>query len=84
MENYCQYDDLVNSDCSLEFRRKGVKQRFPELVEKEYFLVEVDFIAPILDQSGKEFSQIFFLADDPQDRGYTLNLNSITSPSATT
>jgi len=39
--------------------RKGVKQRFPELVEKEYFLVDVDFIAPILDQSGKEFSQIF-------------------------
>jgi iron(III) transport system substrate-binding protein len=39
--------------------RKGVKQRFPELVEKEYFLVDVDFIGPILDQSGKEFSQIF-------------------------
>ncbi len=39
--------------------RKGVKQRFPELVEKESFLVDVDFIAPILEQSGKEFSQIF-------------------------
>ena len=39
--------------------RKGVKQRFPELVEKESFLVDVDFIAPILDQSGKEFGQIF-------------------------
>ena len=39
--------------------RKGVKQRFPELVEKESFLVDVDFIGPILDQSGKEFSQIF-------------------------
>ena len=39
--------------------RKGVKQRFPELVEKEPFLVDVDFIGPILDQSGKEFSQIF-------------------------
>ena len=39
--------------------RKGVKQRFPELVEKEYLLVDVDFIGPILDQSGKEFSQIF-------------------------
>jgi iron(III) transport system substrate-binding protein len=39
--------------------RKGVKQRFPELVEKEYFLVDVDFIAPIMDQMGKEFSQIF-------------------------
>ena len=33
--------------------RKGVKQRFPELVEKEPFLVDVDFIGPILDQSGK-------------------------------
>jgi iron(III) transport system substrate-binding protein len=39
--------------------RKGVKQRFSELVEKEPFLVDVDFIGPILDQSGKEFSQIF-------------------------
>ena len=39
--------------------RKGVKQRFPELVEKDSFLVGVDFIGPILDQSGKEFSQIF-------------------------
>ena len=39
--------------------RKGVKQRFPELVEKESFLVDVDFIGPILDQSGKEFSQNF-------------------------
>lgn len=39
--------------------RKGVKQRFPELVEKEFFLVDVDFIGPVLDQSGKEFSKIF-------------------------
>jgi iron(III) transport system substrate-binding protein len=39
--------------------RKGVKQRFPELVEKESFLVDVDFIGPIMDQMGKEFSQIF-------------------------
>jgi iron(III) transport system substrate-binding protein len=39
--------------------RKGVKQRFPELVEKESFLADVDFIGPILDRSGKEFSQIF-------------------------
>jgi len=30
--------------------RKGVKQRFPELVEKESFLVDVDFIGPVLDQ----------------------------------
>lgn len=39
--------------------QKGVKQRFPELVAKEYLLVDVDFIGPILDQSGKEFRQIF-------------------------
>jgi len=39
--------------------RKGVKQRFPELVQKEPFLVDVDFIGPIMDQVGKEFSQIF-------------------------
>lgn len=39
--------------------RKGVKQRFPELVEKESFLVDVDFIGPIMEQTGKEFSQIF-------------------------
>ncbi|MSP37223.1 MAG: extracellular solute-binding protein [Deltaproteobacteria bacterium] len=39
--------------------RKGVKQRFSELVEKESFLVDVDFIGPIMDQIGKEFSQIF-------------------------
>jgi len=39
--------------------RKGVKQRFPELTAKESLLVDVDFIGPILDQTGKEFSQIF-------------------------
>jgi iron(III) transport system substrate-binding protein len=39
--------------------RKGVKQRFPELVEKEPFLVDVDFIGPIMEQTGKEFGQIF-------------------------
>lgn len=39
--------------------RKGVKQRFPELVEKESFLVDVDFIGPLMDQMGKEFGQIF-------------------------
>jgi iron(III) transport system substrate-binding protein len=39
--------------------RKGVKQRFPELVQKESFLVDVDFIGPIMDQVGKEFTQIF-------------------------
>ena len=39
--------------------RKGVKQRFPELVQKESFLVDVEFLAPIMDQVGKEFGQIF-------------------------
>lgn len=39
--------------------RKGVKQRFPELVQKEPFLVDVDFIGPVMEQTGKEFSQIF-------------------------
>jgi iron(III) transport system substrate-binding protein len=39
--------------------RNGVKQRFPELVEKESLLVDVDFITPIMDQSAKEFSHIF-------------------------
>lgn len=39
--------------------RKGIKQRFPELVAKEYLLVDVDFIGPILDQSGKELGPIF-------------------------
>lgn len=34
--------------------RKGVKQRFPELVEKESLLVDIDYIAPILDQSAEE------------------------------
>ena len=39
--------------------RKGVKQRFPELVQKEPFLVDVDFIGPVMEQTGKDFSQIF-------------------------
>jgi hypothetical protein len=36
-----------------------VKQRFPELMEKDPFLVDVDFLGPILDRVGKEFTQIF-------------------------
>jgi iron(III) transport system substrate-binding protein len=39
--------------------RKGVKQRFPELVEKEFFLVDVDFISPIMDEVGREYSKTF-------------------------
>jgi ABC-type Fe3+ transport system substrate-binding protein len=39
--------------------RKGVKQRFPELVEKESLLVGVDYIGPILEEINKEFREIF-------------------------
>jgi iron(III) transport system substrate-binding protein len=39
--------------------RKGVKQRFPELMQKDPFLVDVDFLGPIMDRVGKEFTQIF-------------------------
>ena len=39
--------------------RKGVKQRFPELVQKESILVDVDFIGPILEETGREFRAIF-------------------------
>jgi len=39
--------------------RKGVKQRFPELMEKELFYSDVEFIGPIMDQTAKEFGQIF-------------------------
>ena len=39
--------------------RKGVKQRFPELMEKEIFHADVEFISPILEQTIKEFGQIF-------------------------
>jgi ABC-type Fe3+ transport system substrate-binding protein len=39
--------------------RKGVTQRFPELMEKDPFLVDVDFLGPNLDRVGKEFTQIF-------------------------
>ena len=39
--------------------RKGVKQRFPELMKKDPFIVDVDFLGPIMDRVGKEFTQIF-------------------------
>ena len=39
--------------------RKGVKQRFPELMEKEIFYADVDFIGSIMEQTAKEFGQIF-------------------------
>jgi hypothetical protein len=28
-------------------------------VEKDYLLVDVDFISPIMDETGKEFSKMF-------------------------
>ncbi|MGH7771580.1 MAG: ABC transporter substrate-binding protein [Candidatus Binatia bacterium] len=39
--------------------RKGVNQRFSELVEKESLLVGVDYIGPILEETNKEFRVIF-------------------------
>jgi hypothetical protein len=39
--------------------RKGVKQRFPELVEKELFVTDSEFLGPILEESAREFRQIF-------------------------
>jgi iron(III) transport system substrate-binding protein len=39
--------------------RKGVKQRFPELMEKELFVTDSEFLGPILEESAREFRQIF-------------------------
>jgi iron(III) transport system substrate-binding protein len=39
--------------------RNGVKQRFPELMEKKSSLVDTDMIGPILSQTSKEFREIF-------------------------
>ncbi|MSP39577.1 MAG: hypothetical protein EXR70_13905 [Deltaproteobacteria bacterium] len=39
--------------------RKGVKPRFPELMEKEMFVADGDFLGPILEESAREFRQIF-------------------------
>lgn len=39
--------------------RKGVKQRFPELVEKEPFLTDAEFLGPMLEEGAREFRQIF-------------------------
>ena len=39
--------------------RKGIKQRFPELMDKELFHSYVEFIGPIMEQTAKEFGQIF-------------------------
>lgn len=39
--------------------RKGVKQRFPELMEKEPFLTDAEFLGPMLEEGAREFRQIF-------------------------
>lgn len=39
--------------------RIGVKQRFPELLERQSIPVDADFIGPIVEESGREFRQIF-------------------------
>ncbi|MBM4264972.1 MAG: extracellular solute-binding protein [Deltaproteobacteria bacterium] len=39
--------------------RKGVKNRFPELVEKEPFLTDAEFLGPMLEEGVRDFRQIF-------------------------
>lgn len=39
--------------------RRGVKQRFPELVEKEPYVTDADFLGPMLEEGAREFRQIF-------------------------
>ncbi len=39
--------------------RKGVKQRFRELVEKEFILADEEMIGPVLNNAMQEFNQIF-------------------------
>jgi ABC-type Fe3+ transport system substrate-binding protein len=39
--------------------RKGVKPRFPELMQKELFVADGEFLAPLLEESAREFRQIF-------------------------
>ncbi|MBI2987589.1 MAG: extracellular solute-binding protein [Deltaproteobacteria bacterium] len=39
--------------------RKGVRQRFPELVERQAIPVPLDFIAPLLEDSSRQFREIF-------------------------
>ena len=39
--------------------RNGVKQRFPDLVEKKSSLVDTDMIGPILTETSKQFWEIF-------------------------
>lgn len=39
--------------------RKGVRQRFPELVEKEPYVTDAEFLGPMLEEGAREFRQIF-------------------------
>jgi hypothetical protein len=39
--------------------RNGVKQRFPQLIEKKSTLVDTDMMGPILAEMSKEFRAIF-------------------------
>jgi iron(III) transport system substrate-binding protein len=39
--------------------RKGVKQSVPALLEKESFLADPDFIGPILEETGRDFRNVF-------------------------
>ena len=39
--------------------RKGAKQSFPALLEKESILADPDFIGPILEDTGKDFRSVF-------------------------
>lgn len=39
-------------------RWRGTEE-FPELMEKEIFHADVEFIGPIMEQTTKEFGQIF-------------------------
>ena len=39
--------------------RKGVKQRFPELVERPAIPVDLEYMAPVLEESSKQFREIF-------------------------
>ncbi len=39
--------------------RKGIKQRFPELLKKEYIIVSAKMIGPVLARTIKEYQEIF-------------------------
>ena len=45
--------------------RKSVNPKFPVLMEKELFVANGEFLAPILEESAKEFRQIFDSAEKP-------------------